>query len=97
LPLVWHLIGPLQSNKTAVVAANFDWVHSVDRLKIAQRLSAQRPTGLAPLNLCIQVNIDDEQSKSGCQVAEQLESLVKAILLLPNVVFTRFDDYSPNG
>jgi pyridoxal phosphate enzyme (YggS family) len=85
LPLVWHLIGPLQSNKTAIVAANFDWVHSVGRLKIAQRLSAQRATGLAPLNLCIQVNIDDEQSKSGCQVAE-LESLVTAILALPNVV-----------
>jgi uncharacterized pyridoxal phosphate-containing UPF0001 family protein len=61
----WHLIGPLQSNKTQVVAATFDWVHSVDRLKIAERLSAQRPAGLAPLSLCLQVNVSGEESKSG--------------------------------
>ena len=62
----WHLIGPLQSNKTRVVAENLRWVHSVDRLKIAERLSAQRPAHLPPLNICIQVNISGEASKSGC-------------------------------
>ena len=61
----WHLIGPLQSNKTRVVAESFDWVHSVDRLKIAQRLSEQRPAHLPPLQLCLQVNISGESSKSG--------------------------------
>ena len=61
----WHLIGPLQSNKTRPVAEAFDWVHSVDRLKIAQRLSEQRPAGMAPLQLCLQVNISGEASKSG--------------------------------
>jgi len=85
LPLTWHLIGPLQSNKTAVVAAHFDWVHSIERLKIAQRLSVQRATDLPPLNLCIQVNIDDEHSKSGCHVSD-VEALVKAILPLPRVI-----------
>jgi hypothetical protein len=63
--LEWHLIGPLQSNKTAVVAQAFDWVHSVDRLKIAQRLSEQRPARLPPMNICLQVNISGEASKSG--------------------------------
>ena len=63
--LEWHLIGPLQSNKTRVVAENFDWVHTVDRLKIAERLAAQRPAGLPPLQLCLQVNISGEASKSG--------------------------------
>lgn len=85
LPITWHLIGALQSNKTAVVAAHFAWVHSVDRLKVAQRLSAQRPDNLPPLNICIQVNIDDEHSKAGCTVAE-LNALVTAILSLPNIV-----------
>ena len=61
----WHFIGPLQSNKTKVVAENFDWVHSVDRLKIAERLSAQRTDGMAPLNVCLQVNVSGEESKSG--------------------------------
>lgn len=84
LPLVWHLIGALQSNKTAEVAAHFAWVHSVDRLKIAQRLSAQRPAHLPPLNVCVQVNIDHQATKSGCH-PEQLSELVKAILLLPHV------------
>lgn len=84
LPLVWHLIGALQSNKTAQVAAHFAWVHSVDRLKIAQRLSSQRPTHLPPLNVCVQVNIDHQETKSGCH-PEQLSDLVKAILLLPHV------------
>ena len=60
--LEWHLIGPLQSNKTREVAARFDWVHSVDRLKIAERLSAQRPAGLAPLQVCLQINVSGEAS-----------------------------------
>lgn len=85
LPLVWHLIGALQSNKTAQVAAHFAWVHSVDRLKIAQRLSAQRPAHLPPLNICLQVNIDNQDSKSGCQVHE-LATLVQAILPLPKLL-----------
>jgi pyridoxal phosphate enzyme (YggS family) len=84
LPLEWHLIGPLQSNKTADAAAWFDWVHSVDRLKIAQRLSAQRPADRPPLNLCLQVNIDDEDSKSGCR-PEDAEALARAVLTLPGV------------
>jgi PLP dependent protein len=63
--IVWHMIGPLQSNKTRVVAEHFDWVHSVDRLKIAQRLSEQRPAHMAPLQVCIQVNIDGGPNKSG--------------------------------
>ncbi|MEP7302460.1 MAG: YggS family pyridoxal phosphate-dependent enzyme [Caldimonas sp.] len=68
--LEWHLIGPLQSNKTRGVAERFDWVHSVDRLKIAERLSAQRPAGLAPLSVCLQVNISGEASKAGFAPAE---------------------------
>lgn len=84
LPIVWHLIGPLQSNKTAEVAAHFDWVHSVDRLKIAQRLSAQRPAQLPPLNVCVQVNVDGESSKSGC-APEALADLLSAIVALPNL------------
>lgn len=66
LPLIWHFIGPIQSNKTRAIAEHFDWVHSVDRLKIAQRLSEQRPADLPPLNICIQVNVSGEASKSGC-------------------------------
>ncbi len=66
LPLIWHFIGPIQSNKTKAIAEHFDWVHSVDRLKIAQRLSDQRPTDLPPLNICLQVNVSGEDSKSGC-------------------------------
>jgi pyridoxal phosphate enzyme (YggS family) len=69
--LEWHFIGPLQSNKTRLVAENFAWVHSVDRLKIAERLSAQRPPGLAPLQVCIQVNVSGEASKSGCAPARR--------------------------
>lgn len=84
LEITWHLIGALQSNKTAEVAEHFTWVHSVDRLKIAQRLSNQRPLHLSPLNICLQVNIDDQESKAGCQV-EDLPSLIKAILPLPQV------------
>lgn len=82
--IVWHLIGPLQSNKTSDVAAHFDWVHSVDRLKIARRLNDQRPAELAPLNICLQVNIDDETSKSGCTLAE-LPALVEAVMVMPRL------------
>lgn len=70
LPLIWHFIGPIQSNKTRAIAEHFDWVHSVDRLKIAQRLSEQRPADLPPLNICIQVNVSGEASKSGCTPAD---------------------------
>jgi pyridoxal phosphate enzyme (YggS family) len=84
LDLIWHFIGPIQSNKTAQIAAHFDWVHSVDRLKIAERLSAQRPEGLPPLNVCIQVNISAEATKSGVSL-EALPVLVKAIAALPNL------------
>lgn len=83
LPCIeWHFIGPIQSNKTRPIAAHFGWVHSVDRLKIAQRLSEQRPAELPPLNICVQVNIDDETTKSGVSLAE-LPALVKAISQLP--------------
>jgi len=84
LPLIWHFIGPIQSNKTKAIAEHFDWVHSVDRLKIAQRLSEQRPAGLAPLNLCLQVNVSGEDSKSGCAAAD-LPALAKAVAGLPNL------------
>ncbi len=82
--LVWHFIGPLQSNKTRAVAEHFDWVHSVDRLKIAERLSAQRPDGLPPLQVLLQVNIDDEGSKSGATPAEA-PALARAIAQLPRL------------
>lgn len=84
LPLEWHLIGPLQSNKTREVAEHFDWVQSVDREKIARRLSEQRPAQLPPLQVCLQVNIDDEASKAGCALAE-LPVLVRAVLELPRL------------
>lgn len=74
----WHLIGPLQSNKTRVVAEAFDWVHTVDRLKTAQRLAEQRPAGLPPLNLCLQVNVSGEDSKSGV-AADELSALAAAV------------------
>jgi len=80
--LRWHLIGPLQSNKTRVVAERFDWVHGVDRLKIAQRLAEQRPAGLPPLQLCLQVNISGEASKSGLLPA-QVEAVAHAVAALP--------------
>lgn len=80
--LQWHLIGPLQSNKTRPVAEAFDWVHSVDRLKIAQRLAEQRPAGLPPLQLCLQVNISGEDSKSGVAPAD-VPALAKAVAALP--------------
>ena len=80
----WHFIGPIQSNKTRQIAENFDWVHTIDRIKIAKRLSEQRPTSLSPLNLCIQVNISGEENKSGVAVDEIL-SLAKQIQALPNI------------
>lgn len=84
LPLSWHFIGPIQSNKTRAIAENFAWVHSVDRLKIAQRLSEQRPADLPPLNICIQVNVSGEASKSGCTPAD-LPALANAIGALPRL------------
>lgn len=80
----WHFIGALQSNKTRPVAERFDWVHTVDRLKIAERLSAQRPAGMAPLSVCIQVNLGAEQTKSGVS-PEQLPALARAVARLPRL------------
>ncbi len=82
--LQWHFIGPLQSNKTREVAAHFDWVHGIDRLKIAQRLSEQRPADRAPLQVCIQVNVDGEASKSGVG-PEEAGGLAQAVAALPNL------------
>ncbi|MDH5183464.1 MAG: YggS family pyridoxal phosphate-dependent enzyme [Gammaproteobacteria bacterium] len=82
--LEWHFIGPIQSNKTRAIAESFQWVHSVDRLKIAQRLSEQRPPHLPPLNICLQVNVDNETSKSGCSL-EALPELVAQVVTLPNL------------
>ncbi|MEG9481351.1 YggS family pyridoxal phosphate-dependent enzyme [Mannheimia sp. HC-2023] len=82
--LEWHFIGPLQSNKTKLVATHFDWIQTVDRLKIAERLNEQRPADKAPLNVLIQINISDENSKSGIQPEEMLP-LAQAILQLPNL------------
>jgi PLP dependent protein len=82
--LEWHFIGPLQSNKTRQIAERFDWVHSVDRMKIAQRLSEQRPDSLPPLNVCLQVNISGEASKSGAAPAE-VPALARAIAALPRL------------
>lgn len=82
--LQWHFIGPLQSNKSRLVAEHFDWCHTVDRLKIATRLSEQRPADLPPLNVLIQINISDEQSKSGIPLAE-LDALAAGVAALPNL------------
>lgn len=84
LTLVWHFIGPLQSNKTRAVAENFSWVHSVDRLKIAERLSAQRPPGLPPLQVCIEVNVSGEASKGGVAIVE-LPALADAVAAMPGL------------
>ena len=84
LILDWHFIGPIQSNKTRQIAEHFSWVHSVDRLKIAQRLSAQRPTNMPPLNICLQVNIDDEPTKAGFEPSDLL-TVVSEIARLPNL------------
>ncbi len=82
--LVWHFIGPIQSNKTRPIAEHFPWVHSVDRLKIAQRLNDQRPASLPPLNICIQVNIDEEETKSGILLSE-LADIAQSIASLPKL------------
>ena len=84
LNLTWHFIGPLQSNKTRPVAEHFAWVHSIDRLKIAERLSAQRPADLPPLQVCVQVNVSGEKSKSGCAPDETL-ALCQAVTALPHL------------
>jgi len=84
MPTEWHCIGPLQSNKTRLVAAHFDWVQSVDRLKIAERLSEQRPQGLPPLQVCLQVNVDGGPTKAGVAPAA-LRELAHAVARLPNL------------
>ena len=82
--LEWHFIGPIQSNKTRAIAEHFHWVHSVDRLKIARRLNDQRPDHLPPLNLCLQVNVDNEDSKAGCRL-DDLPELAAAVSELPRL------------
>jgi pyridoxal phosphate enzyme (YggS family) len=84
LAILWHFIGPIQSNKTLLIAQHFDWVHSVDRLKIAQRLNAARASSSTPLQVCVQINISNEASKSGVLVAD-LQTTVAAIAKLPNL------------
>jgi pyridoxal phosphate enzyme (YggS family) len=84
VPLEWHFIGPIQSNKTRPIATHFDWVHTVERLKIAQRLSEQRPPERGPLQICLQVNISGEASKSGAQ-PEELLALAREVATLPNL------------
>ena len=84
VPLEWHFIGPLQSNKTKLVAENFSWVHTVDRLKIAKRLNDQRPEHLEPLNICLQINIDNEPTKSGV-IPDQACELALSLNQLPNL------------
>ena len=83
-PIEWHLIGPLQSNKTRLAAEHFDWVHSIDRLKVAERLSEQRPAGLPPLQVCLQVNISGEATKSGVEPAA-LDALAARVATLPRL------------
>jgi pyridoxal phosphate enzyme (YggS family) len=82
--IIWHFIGPIQSNKTRAIAAHFDWVHSVHSLKIARRLSEQRPCQLPPLNICLQINISREQSKSGINL-DELPQLCKLVAELPKI------------
>ena len=84
LPLTWHFLGNIQSNKARTIAQQFDWVHAVDRLKIAERLAAQRPANTNPLNICLQVNISAEPSKSGCTPSE-LPELAQAVAKLDNI------------
>jgi len=84
MELEWHFIGPIQSNKTHAIAENFDWVHSIERFKIARRLSEQRPAGMAPLNICLQVNVSNEQTKSGVTLNE-LPRLANEVAALPRL------------
>lgn len=83
-PVEWHFIGPIQSNKTRPIATSFSWVHTVERLKIAQRLSEQRPPDMGPLNICLQVNISDEATKSGAR-PDELAELARQVVRLPNL------------
>ena len=87
--LIWHFIGPIQSNKTALIAENFDWVHSVDRLKIAKRLSDQRDPSLGKLNILIQINIDEEQTKSGL-LLKDVNEIISEVSNLPNLSLRGF-------
>ena len=87
--LIWHFIGPIQSNKTSAIADNFDWVHSVDRIKVATRLSDQRNPALGPLNVLIQVNVDREETKSGVDI-ENVGEIVSEIESLPNLSLRGF-------
>jgi len=87
--LIWHFIGPIQSNKTALIAENFDWVHSVDRLKIAKRLSDQRDSSLGKLNILIQINIDEEQTKSGL-LLKDVNEIISEVSDLPNLSLRGF-------
>ena len=82
--VVWHFIGPIQTNKTKLIAQHFDWVHSVDRLKVAERLNDQRPSHLAPLNVMLQVNVSGESSKSGVP-GDELAALAQGVATLPNL------------
>ena len=82
--ICWHFIGPIQSNKTRNIAKSFDWVHTVDRIKVAERLNTARSEHLSPLNVCLQVNIDEEESKSGISTSEA-EELAHAVTKLPNL------------
>lgn len=84
LPLTWHFLGNIQSNKTRTIAQQFDWVHAVDRLRIAKRLSEQRPANKGPLNVCLQVNISAEPSKSGC-TPEELPELARVVAQLDHI------------
>ena len=84
LDIIWHFIGPIQSNKTRHLAERFDWVHGVDRLKVAERLSVQRPVDLPPINLCIQVNVSNESSKAGVGL-DELRALAESIIRLPRI------------
>ena len=84
LAIEWHFIGPIQSNKTALIAQHFDWVHSVDRLKVAQRLNEARPANMPPLNVCIQINSSEEGSKSGVDIGLQ-SMLAKEISAMPKL------------
>ncbi|WP_417346312.1 YggS family pyridoxal phosphate-dependent enzyme [Ferrimonas sp.] len=84
LEIIWHFIGPIQSNKTRPIAEHFQWVHSVDRIKVARRLAEQRPHELPPLNICLQVNISDEESKSGAS-ADEVTALAREVSQLENI------------
>ena len=87
--LVWHFVGPIQSNKTAKISENFDWIHSLDRVKIAERLSERRPRILRPLNVLLQVNIDSESTKSGVSL-EEVAGIIPQIEKLPNIYLRGF-------